>query len=268
MIRAHEPQADGYRMYRKSVDTGFPSVITIFSAPNYVDVYGNKAAVLKYDGQVLNVRQFSASPHPYWLPNFMNVFDWSLPFIGEKITSMLLAILNICTQEELESAGAALGEEGQEEEDVEQQEKMRRRHIIRNKIRAVGKLSRTFTILRENAELVNELKCVSDQTKLPVGTLGLGAEGMRKGKKSEGKEQCADGSSYFLLLCKAITTFEEARQSDLQNERLPPPAGKNRSAGKEEEQRLKEEDLDRLAHVIVHSPKTDTISPKSNGLSM
>jgi serine/threonine-protein phosphatase 2B catalytic subunit len=181
VIRAHEPQANGYRMYRKSQDTGFPSAITIFSAPNYVDVYGNKAAVLKYDGQVLNVRQFSASPHPYWLPNFMNVFDWSLPFIGEKITSMLLAILNICTQEELESAGAAFEKE---EQDDDMEQKMRRRHIIRNKIRAVGKLSRTFTILRENAELVNELKCVSDQTKLPVGTLGLGAEGMRKGNLS------------------------------------------------------------------------------------
>ena len=42
IIRAHEAQDAGYKMYRKSQTTGFPSLITIFSAPNYLDVYGNK----------------------------------------------------------------------------------------------------------------------------------------------------------------------------------------------------------------------------------
>ena len=44
-------------MYRKSQTTGFPSLITIFSAPNYLDVYNNKAAVLKYENNVMNIRQ-------------------------------------------------------------------------------------------------------------------------------------------------------------------------------------------------------------------
>ena len=61
IIRAHEAQDAGYRMYRKTMTTGFPSVMTIFSAPNYLDVYNNKAAVLKYENNVMNIRQFSES---------------------------------------------------------------------------------------------------------------------------------------------------------------------------------------------------------------
>merc|ERR1719197_2336669 len=73
--------------------TGFPTVITIFSAPNYCDVYNNKGAILKFDNSTLNILQFNCSPHPYHLPNFMDVFSWSMPFVTEKVTEMLYYIL-------------------------------------------------------------------------------------------------------------------------------------------------------------------------------
>ncbi|KAI8816163.1 Metallo-dependent phosphatase-like protein [Fimicolochytrium jonesii] len=197
IIRAHEAQDAGYRMYRKTRTTGFPSVITIFSAPNYLDVYNNKAAVLKYENNVMNIRQFNCTPHPYWLPNFMDVFSWSLPFVGEKITDILLSILNICSKEELDDNTAGVKVPQVIEDSAEQEA---RRQVIKNKIRAVGRMARTFQVLREESEHIMELKNVMGTQTLPPGTLALGAEGIKA----------------------AISTFEEARSADLDNERLPP----------------------------------------------
>ena len=83
VLRAHEAQDAGYQLYEKT-KLGFPAVITLFSAPNYIDVYNNKGAILKYDGKLFNIKQFTHVPHPYWLPNFMDAFTWSVPFVGEK----------------------------------------------------------------------------------------------------------------------------------------------------------------------------------------
>mmetsp|Transcript_71784 Transcript_71784/g.166036 ORF Transcript_71784/g.166036 Transcript_71784/m.166036 type:complete len:558 (-) Transcript_71784:129-1802(-) len=93
VIRAHEAQLEGYKMHKTNPQTGFPAVITIFSAPNYCDVYNNKGAVLKFTNSTLNILQFNCSPHPYHLPNFMDVFAWSMPFVIEKVTEMLFDIL-------------------------------------------------------------------------------------------------------------------------------------------------------------------------------
>ncbi|KAI9462857.1 Serine/threonine-protein phosphatase 2B catalytic subunit A1 [Lactarius psammicola] len=197
IIRAHEAQDAGYRMYRKSRKTGFPSVMTLFSAPNYLDVYNNKAAMVKYESNMFSIRQFNNMPHPYWLPNFMDAFSWSLPFVGEKITDMLAAVLNICTQEELKegSGGSAMASAAPVDRDVAE-----RRKVIKNKILAVGRMAHFFSLLREESERVSELKSISGSSRLPYGTLALGAEGIKN----------------------AIKTFDDARKSDIENERMPP----------------------------------------------
>ncbi|KAF9931670.1 3',5'-cyclic-nucleotide phosphodiesterase (PDEase) (3':5'-CNP) [Linnemannia zychae] len=257
IIRAHEAQDAGYRMYRKTKATGFPSVMTIFSAPNYLDVYNNKAAVLKYENNVMNIRQFNATPHPYWLPNFMDVFTWSLPFVGEKITDMLLAILNTCSKEELaeddmnlnltgamdiDSApvspgssqisivSSGVGSDGQQDTVMTEASAADRdfnKNRIRQKILAVGRISRVFAVLRNESESVSELKDLMGTTKLPYGSLQLGAEGLKR----------------------AIHSFEDARRSDIDNERLPPT--------KEEKTK---EDKDKIMRAIgeaTHTPQSE-----------
>ena len=131
----------------------------------------------------------------------MDVFTWSLPFVGEKITDMLMAILNTCSKEELREditpSTVSAPASPPLERDPETTDAKRR--AIKNKILAIGRLSRVFQVLREESERVTELKTASGG-KLPAGTLMLGAEGIKQ----------------------AIHNFEDARKVDLQNERLPP----------------------------------------------
>ena len=90
IIRAHEAQSEGFKMHKWSGSDKFPAVITIFSAPNYCDFYNNKGAVIKFNvdyshyiqNNTLNIQQFVESPHPYLLPNFMDLFSWSIPFVS------------------------------------------------------------------------------------------------------------------------------------------------------------------------------------------
>ena len=89
ILRAHEAQLEGFKMYNWDDTCDFPSVITIFSAPNYCDVYNNKGAIIKIDDNMVNLQQFNYSSHPFILPNFQNAFSWSLPFISEKSKKVL-----------------------------------------------------------------------------------------------------------------------------------------------------------------------------------
>lgn len=190
IIRGHEAQDAGYTMHRKTPTKKFPSVITIFSAPNYLDVYRNRGAVLKYANKNITIRQFNCSSHPYWLPNFIDAFTWSLPFVGAKIADMLLALLSVCSEEELSESSAA-------ESEVSEDDLRRRREEIKQKIRAVGKMQRIYQILREESENATELAI---NTPTP-GSDALSVSGTQIGR--------------------TIRTFDDARRSDLQNERLP-----------------------------------------------
>ncbi|CEL93926.1 unnamed protein product [Vitrella brassicaformis CCMP3155] len=206
VIRAHEAQLEGYKMHQTNSKTGFPTVITIFSAPNYCDCYNNKGAVLKFENNTLNIQQFNFSPHPYHLPNFMDIFTWSIPFVSEKVTEMLYAILNpsledleeedddvdnitlptevqrivrrttSITAEEDEDAMAA--KDAKTPKDKKQLSK-ERAEALRKKVQTVSRLMRMFKTLREHNEVVVKLKGLSPGHRIPMGVLLKGPEGLQ-----------------------------------------------------------------------------------------
>lgn len=89
IIRAHQVQIDGYKMHRWGGAQAFPSVITVFSAPNYCGSYKNKGAVILIENDKMNIKQYKDVEQPFSLPNGLDLFSWSLPFLADKIGEMM-----------------------------------------------------------------------------------------------------------------------------------------------------------------------------------
>lgn len=126
----------------------------------------------------------------------INISNRVLTYRNPKVTEMLVAVLNCCSKEELDESSDE--EQALVSPSTAERESAERRQIIKNKILAVGRISRVFSLLRfvsipdlttsltnfnsnsEESERVSELKNVSGSGKLPYGTLALGAEGIKE----------------------------------------------------------------------------------------
>lgn len=74
-------------MYRKSLTTGFPSLITIFSAPNYLDVYNNKVSVGKWGWAQISKCVFEC--------NGGIIRDWMVFWALERVKSGKISRLTV-----------------------------------------------------------------------------------------------------------------------------------------------------------------------------
>jgi len=137
---------------------------------------------LRYENNVMNIRQFNHSPHPYWLPNFMDVFSWSLPFVAEKIAEVLLVLLNLCDDQQIEEVDAA-----------------KRKERLRAKVRSVSKMLRMYSILVKERETLVQIKSFTPENKIPTGLLTGGVEAIKN----------------------ALGDFEKSRRADKFNEKRP-----------------------------------------------
>jgi len=204
VIRAHEAQLDGFKMHTWAGKSDFPVVITIFSAPNYCDVYNNKGAVIQFNNNTLNIRQFNYTPHPYLLPNNMDIFSWSLPFVSEKITEMLYSLIKPAADaeddddddvdEEVPPVAKSSSTEKPAEEALQ-----KRGEVLRNKLKFVSKMMKMNKTLREQNETIVKIKNCSPDSRIPHGLL------------TQGKDALKD----------VLSTFNQARKADLTNEKRP-----------------------------------------------
>lgn len=131
-------------MHRWDGPASFPYVITIFSAPNYCGYYENKASVLIIDKGNLSLKQYDESETPYRLPDNLDVFSWSMPFLAEKVISMLYTIVSKGGDGDDEDTGPSLLKQQTQIGD----DTKKRGLVMKNKIKSVGRLSKMFATLR------------------------------------------------------------------------------------------------------------------------
>lgn len=129
---------------------------------------------------MLNIQQFNYSQHPYLLPNFMDVFTWSIPFVGEKVMEMLYSIVKPTEGEEDKSSDDDDDDEAMKSLEMtmfgqQQQTKapaLKEKAVkIQNKIKSVARMLKLQKVLREKSEEVITKK---PATQIPASLTGVG----------------------------------------------------------------------------------------------
>lgn len=195
-------------MHRWGGNAAFPSVITVFSAPNYCGEYNNKGAVILIENDKMNIKQYKDVVHPFHLPGGMDLFKWSVPFLIEKIGAMMDELFKKSRAKEIENntvdspATPTVGAVHtllQEQAHDTVVAKKHRREVLKQKILFVGRMSRMLKTIRNNADEIREIKAARPDHKLPVGLLVGGSEQVHE----------------------LVAKFHRARIADSQNESLP-----------------------------------------------
>ena len=165
-------------MHRWGGPSAFPSVITVFSAPNYCGSYNNKGAVIVIENERMNIKQYKDVDHPFHLPGDIDLFTWSMPFLAEKITDMLFNIIGTNdsfspkTAKEIDNVDLTkVLKDSHQAPDEES-----KINSLRNKVKSIARLQRIFRNLRENSEMLVMIKKMSPDGKIPRGLLLKGQD--------------------------------------------------------------------------------------------
>lgn len=148
-------------MHRWDGPSSFPYVITLFSAPNYCDYYSNKASVLILENGNVSIKQYDQVDHPYHLPDSMDVFTWSIPFVADKVIAMLTHVLKKTGDEDAEEgAMEAIGK------DIKA-----KKMAIASKIKTIARVSKMFKTLKDESDMLLKIKGMAPDGKIPRGLL-------------------------------------------------------------------------------------------------
>merc|ERR1719204_2537292 len=145
----------------------------------------------------------------------MDVFSWSLPFVAEKSCEVLNSILSYSVEKantegksDFEDSSGRLEYNRKEQERVEKQERLY--SVIKDKVNAVSKMRKVYRVIREENDNIVKLKALSPSGRLPAGILSKGSE----------------------AIAEALSSFERARNADLENMKLPEPLKRKSSKKK------------------------------------
>lgn len=94
IFRAHQVKENGYEMHKFGKNTAFPPVITVFSAPNYCNTYGNRGAIIILKDNNLKLQTYQQEDGNYRLQDGHDLFSWSLPYLADKVCDMLMNVVN------------------------------------------------------------------------------------------------------------------------------------------------------------------------------
>jgi len=101
----------------------------------------------------------------------MDVFDWSIPFLAENITGVMKVLLGGSESKLTKDEDNKFKQHVSDKIDTD----FNKKEIIKKKVRFIGRLAKMLSTIKEENNLINEIKKYSD--KIPKGAL-LGGKNM------------------------------------------------------------------------------------------
>eukprot|EP00351_Strombidinopsis_sp_SopsisLIS2011_P000312 CAMPEP_0116877532 /NCGR_PEP_ID=MMETSP0463-20121206/9307_1 /TAXON_ID=181622 /ORGANISM="Strombidinopsis sp, Strain SopsisLIS2011" /LENGTH=105 /DNA_ID=CAMNT_0004524897 /DNA_START=1052 /DNA_END=1369 /DNA_ORIENTATION=+ len=105
----------------------------------------------------MNIKQYKDVSHPFHLPDDIDLFQWSIPFLVDKITEMLTNVatqnkaITPITEKELQEVDFKKLLESQNEAlNPINADKAKKLEVLRTKVKAFARMNRIFKQIREN----------------------------------------------------------------------------------------------------------------------